>query len=1068
MVQFNKAIWQKMLKKITALRVSFLEGDKVKCLTIDEFLRSLKQNLDTKHSFFLGAGASIESGVPSAYDCIWDWKYELFSSQNPVLSKACNCKTDSGKKVIQNWLDNEKTYPALNADEEYSFYAEKTYPIEDDRRKYFQNLINGQKPSLGYHILSMFAEKEWVKSVWTTNFDGFIAKTANQYNLIPIEVTLESQDRIYRNDVDRELLCIALHGDYKYGALKNTAIELDSQSPKLIEALSHEINKRHLIVIGYSGRDKSLMEALRAAYSLPGAGRLYWCGYGSNCPKPVEELIDYINQQDRLAFYIPTDGFDKTMLLISNHCMDKEFKNKVEKLKDEVGNKTEIANTSFSAPLNIISKIVESNAYPVAVPKQCYQMKVDYKGANPWKFCKDLFSAGTIAVPYNDSIYAWGNKESISKAVKGYLCGNIETTPLLRESIIGIGVFKEMAVKAITAILAQRANLSFGGKRIWDRNKDPLFTRINGKTIKAFWAIEISLLFDKNYSYIVLTPSYEYVDDYKLNKKDHKDFSDYFTERINQKKINLNNHLYVEEWKNKLLGNCIFKAKLPNHDDMFSFKFSNNSAFVGVHSNSTFFKIPNDFDKRRIVFNGIECRDPELAFFNITTNTISKDFHPMRGLINNAPSDYLLNNTFSRKSIKIGVICPENYEKSFYGFIQNLNSSQSVNYNFDYVINYPGFYSVYKMGVEIPAYSDREWLTLKFSGNRNIEKSAENLGEMICRHISILNDSQIDVILIYIPEEYEIFTEYNNENSSFDLHNYVKAYAAQKNIATQFIRQKTVESSMMCQIMWALSLAIYVKSCRIPWTISDINKDTAFAGIGYSVNHQSKSNDIVIGCSHIYSYEGQGLKYKLAKISDVTYDKKHNPYLSEDEAFRMGLSIKEMFYKSFSEMPKRVVIHKRTPFKQEEINGFTKSLRLAGINDIVLLEINFESNFRCFELEKGLKVDTFPVRRGLCFPLNDNSFYLFTHGIAPSIRKNYRYLQGGKSLPKPLKIIKYYGDGNMSQIATEILGLSKMNWNSFGLYTKLPCTLESSNEIARIGRLLSQYDGTIYDYRFFM
>ena len=64
--------------------------------------------------------------------------------------------------------------------------------------------------------------------------------------------------------------------------------------------------------------------------------------------------------------------------------------------------------------------------------------------------------------------------------------------------------------------------------------------------------------------------------------------------------------------------------------------------------------------------------------------------------------------------------------------------------------------------------------------------------------------------------------------------------------------------------------------------------------------------------------------------------------------------------------------------------------------------------------------------------------------------------------------MKYYGNGTMTQIATEILGLSKMNWNSFGLYSKLPCTIESSNEIARIGWLLSQYEGAIYDYRYFM
>ena len=55
-------------------------------LQLDEFLRSIKQNIDTPHSLLLGAGASIESGIPSAADCIWDWKREIYLSQNPETS----------------------------------------------------------------------------------------------------------------------------------------------------------------------------------------------------------------------------------------------------------------------------------------------------------------------------------------------------------------------------------------------------------------------------------------------------------------------------------------------------------------------------------------------------------------------------------------------------------------------------------------------------------------------------------------------------------------------------------------------------------------------------------------------------------------------------------------------------------------------------------------------------------------------------------------------------------------------------------------------------------------------
>lgn len=325
--------------------------------------------------------------------------------------------------------------------------------------------------------------------------------------------------------------------------------------------------------------------------------------------------------------------------------------------------------------------------------------------------------------------------------------------------------------------------------------------------------------------------------------------------------------------------------------------------------------------------------------------------------------------------------------------------------------------------------------------------------------------------MIYIPNEFEPFTEFSDDKEKFDLHDFVKAYAAQKNIATQFIREKTlVDNNMYCQIMWALSLAIYVKSCRIPWTISGIQKDTAFAGIGYSINQIENGSQVLVGCSHIYSADGQGMKYKLARINEYTFDRKKNPYLTENEAYRLGLNIKELFYKSFTELPKRVVIHKRTPFRREEIKGLKESLFSAGITDLDLLEITYEDSFKCFAYDRNnANVDVFPVRRGLCYPISETVMHLFTHGIAPSVRDpNRKYVQGGRTIPLPLKIVKHYGNGSMERIATEILGLSKMNWNSFGLYSKLPCTIESSNEIARIGWLLSQYEGLVYDFRYFM
>ena len=492
---------------------------------------------------------------------------------------------------------------------------------------------------------------------------------------------------------------------------------------------------------------------------------------------------------------------------------------------------------------------------------------------------------------------------------------------------------------------------------------------------------------------------------------------------------------------------------------------------VGITCNSgKSVSLPSTIPTKRIVFRGREYKDPTLKFYDNSTHKVVEDFHPMRGIKNNYPIDYAMNNRILKSSISIGVLCPCNHEDVFANFLSGLNKQSSAKHNTDFLISFPGFYEAFKTGLNLPNTNSNKWQRINANKNSDIYKAAKEFGNNIAHKIDQLSSMDVDVVLIYIPEEYEIFTVYSDSCIKFDLHDYIKAYAAEKQIATQFIRKKTIGSDFHCQIMWALSLAIYVKSGRIPWTISGLQPDTAFAGIGYSLMNCSNGNNIVVGCSHVYSSDGQGMKYKLSKIQDVTFDKKKNPYLSENEAYKIGLNIKDLFYKSFSETPKRVVVHKRTPFRKEEIKGLVDSLSSAGVKNIDLIEISYEDNIKCFALNNShTDIDRFPVRRGLCFPVNNNTMYLYTHGIASSvINPNRKYIPGGKSIPLPLKIVRHYGSSDMTQISTEILGLSKMNWNSFNLYSKLPCTIESANDIARIGWLLSRYEGSLYEYRYFM
>ena len=86
-------------------------------------------------------------------------------------------------------------------------------------------------------------------------------------DVICIEIGIDTPHRAERPQNDGELRAISLHGDYRYDKLKNTAAELQQQEAALRAELLHELQDYDLVVLGYSGRDASIMDVLRQAYA---------------------------------------------------------------------------------------------------------------------------------------------------------------------------------------------------------------------------------------------------------------------------------------------------------------------------------------------------------------------------------------------------------------------------------------------------------------------------------------------------------------------------------------------------------------------------------------------------------------------------------------------------------------------------------------------------------------------------------------------------------------------------------------------------------------------------------
>ena len=55
-------------------------------------------------------------------------------------------------------------------------------------------------------------------------------------------------------------------------------------------------------------------------------------------------------------------------------------------------------------------------------------------------------------------------------------------------------------------------------------------------------------------------------------------------------------------------------------------------------------------------------------------------------------------------------------------------------------------------------------------------------------------------------------------------------------------------------------------------------------------------------------------------------------------------------------------------------------------------------------------------------------------------------------IARPDPIIILYGLDTLEEVATDIMKLTKMNWNNLQYYNKLPVTIDFASKIARISK----------------
>lgn len=282
--------------------------DAVPTISVREFATAfaLRPNLV---AWFLGAGASAASGIPTGYMMIRDFKAQIFCRENNLSKREIDTGDPVWIERIDAFFRGTSLLPPDGDPTEYAKAFEAVYPERRLRRQYINDAIKKGMPCYGHKVLASLMASRMVDCVFTTNFDHLVEDAAAAANALlpvaeqrrPTTAAIDSADRAKRCLAESDWPLVAkLHGDYQSVEIKNTEPELEKQDERMRHVLVEASQRFGMVFVGYSGRDASVMEALSAVLkeTTPFPNGLYWVAQSPT--KLLPSVVEFLKNA-RLA-----------------------------------------------------------------------------------------------------------------------------------------------------------------------------------------------------------------------------------------------------------------------------------------------------------------------------------------------------------------------------------------------------------------------------------------------------------------------------------------------------------------------------------------------------------------------------------------------------------------------------------------------------------------------------------------------------------------------------------------------------------------------------------------------
>ena len=268
----------------------------------------------------------------------------------------------------------------------------------------------------------------------------------------------------------------------------------------------------------------------------------------------------------------------------------------------------------------------------------------------------------------------------------------------------------------------------------------------------------------------------------------------------------------------------------------------------------------------------------------------------------------------------------------------------------------------------------------------------------------------------------------------------IKLEALKLGLETQIVWQSTLEqvkgSQDMATVAWNFFVGMYYKGGGHPWHLGKPQMGTCYVGVSFFFPESAKEpSGLDASIAQVFSHTGDGMVIRGDRAAQ--YDSENRtPRLSMHSARSLVEKALNEYKSQTKTVPSRLVIHKSSGYSEDEIEGIRSAASEISRVDLLAIDSSRYSFYRC-----GL----YPPLRGTVIPLTGYGSLVYTKAYSP-----YLGTYPGLGVPRPLVIREHHGDSTVSEIARDILALTKLNWNTADFSCGMPITLNYSRKVGEI------------------